>query len=158
MRHSLLCLLFAIAAVVACTVAVLCLCHPCPCNGAPAPRPKVVKPLERDDLIGEWNLQWGAGKGTCLLAKGGFFAEKWYGWTWQGKWEYKDGALTVLEWMLNDDGTSTESGTLLWQATLKPGTRAGTLKILRGNEASGDGWQRSALFCLTPIKKKKPDA
>ena len=105
------------------------------------------------DFVGEWALEWGAGKGTCHLARDGGYYEQWYGTVWHGNWQFvpatgasakeSAGTLTVTEYPIQADGALGRP--LTWSATLKPHSREGTL---------GNG----GTFRLRFVEKARPDS
>jgi hypothetical protein len=118
---------------------------------APVPRPKPIQPLTATDFIGDWQFDWGAGKGTCQLARDGAYFAQWYGAAWQGSWQFappgrsvteSGGTLTVTEYPVLRNGNP---GTpMTWSVRLKPGAREGALS-------------KGGIFRLRFVQKTKPD-
>lgn len=116
-----------------------------PANGAPVPVKKPVPKITARDLVGEWALTWGAGRGVCTLGAAGDYYETWYGCHFVGHWwlDRNGRKLHVRSFLIGPDGITGEACN--WNATLKPGRREGTLD----NEGA---------FWLAPVERKKPDA
>ncbi len=109
---------------------------------APVPRKKPVAVLTAADMVGEWNLEYGAGKGTCQLARDGFYSEQWASFRYEGSWAFAGETLTVKSWSLDSEGN--RDSECNWQAKLIPGRRVGKLTT-------------GGAFGLTEIKRVRPD-